>query len=376
MAEQDSSQEKTEEPTQKKLDKAREDGQVPRSKELTTSAVMLLGSAGLIFFGGAIANVLLGIASSSFTVDREKIFDTNALFEYLGTSLGSAFSVLMPLFVVLAVASVIGPVALGGWNFSIKSLQPKFDKIDPINGIKRMFSMRSLVELVKSVGKVLVVGSVAFFLLHYYWNELLSLSSLPPVEGMYRSIELSLWAALILSASTIFIVLIDVPFQLHDHKQKMRMSKQEVKDESKDSEGKPEVKGKIRQMQMQMAQNRMMDAVPNADVVITNPTHFSVALKYDPNNMRAPILLAKGVDHMALRIREVAKLHAVEFVESPPLARAIYHSTEVDHEVPEGLYVAVARVLAYVFQLREYRKGNGERPDYPSKPEIPPNYRH
>jgi flagellar biosynthetic protein FlhB len=376
MAEEDSAQEKTEEPTQKKLDKAREDGQVPRSKELTTSAVVLLGSGGLIFFGGAIANVLLGIASSSFTVSREEMFDTRALFEYLTNSLNAAFMVLMPLFVVLAAAAVAGPVALGGWNFSVKSLQPKFDKIDPIAGTKRMFSMRSLVELVKSIGKVLVVGGVAFFLLQHYWDELLMLSSLPPIEAMYRSIELSLYAALILSASTIFIVLIDVPYQLHDHKQKMRMSKQEVKDESKDSEGKPEVKGKIRQMQMQMAQNRMMDAVPDADVVITNPTHFSVALKYDPDNMRAPILLAKGVDHLALRIREVAKQGGVEFVESPPLARAIYHSTEVDHEVPEGLYVAVARVLAYVFQLREFRKGQGERPDYPNNPEIPPNYRH
>lgn len=375
MAGDDSAQEKTEEPTPKKQQKAREDGQVPRSKDLTTTAVLILGTWGLLAFGGDIAQVMIDISHYSFSVKREDLFDTTQMIAHLALSLEAAIRVLLPLFAMLALAAIVGPIALGGWNFSAKTLLPKLNRMDPISGIKRMFSVRSLVELFKSIGKVSIVIFIAVIYLNVNKDELLALSSMAVMEGMSESVSLSLWGALLISCSTIIIAAIDIPFQLWENTKKLRMSRQDIKDEMKDSEGKPEVKSKIRQMQMQMSQNRMMAAVPEADVVITNPTHFSVALKYDPENMRAPILIAKGVDHTALKIREIAKMHKIEFVESPPLARAIYHTTEVDTEVPEGLYVAVAKVLAYVFQLREYRRGRSERPLYPRNPEIPPNYR-
>ncbi len=367
----DSSQEKTEEPTARKLDKAREDGQVPRSRELTTTAVILAGSLGLMFFGGGVVTKLSDIIRFNFTLEREEMFDPNAMFNHLGNSLYEALFSLLPIFAVLLLAAIAGPVALGGWLFSTKSLAPKLSRMNPISGLKRMFSVKSLVELVKAIGKIAVILTVAYFLLQSMRGALLGLSEETLEAGVAHSLQLSLWAAVLLSASTILIALIDIPFQIHEHVKKLKMSHQDLKDEMKDTEGKPEVKGKVRQMQQQMSQQRMMESVPDADVIITNPTHFSIALKYDPETMETPILLAKGVDHVAIRIREVAKAHNIEFIEAPPLARAIYHTTEVEESIPQGLYLAVAQVLAYVFQLREYRRGRNERPVYPRNLDIP-----
>ena len=369
----DQSQEKTEEPTQKRLDKAREDGQVPRSKELTTTAVLLAGTIGLYVFGSSMAEDLMQIMSANFNIDRKAIFDPNLMLLHLGQSCKEAFLGLMPLFAVLALAAIIGPIGLGGWLFSAKSLAPKLNRINPGAGLKRMFSVKSLVELAKSIAKVLVIGVAAYFMLTVTQDELLGLSSEPLLRAIQHSVTLSVVAAIVLSSVTILVALMDVPFQIYDHTKKLKMSRQDIKDEMKDTEGKPEVKSKIRQLQMEMSQRRMMDAVPDADVVITNPTHFSVALKYDPESMATPIVVAKGVDHAALKIREIAKFHNIDFVEAPPLARAIYHTTEVDDEVPSGLFVAVAQVLAYVFQLREYRKGKGNRPNIPRRFDIPPD---
>ncbi|MFT7561672.1 MAG: flagellar biosynthetic protein FlhB [Flavobacteriales bacterium] len=376
MADEDSAQEKTEEPTSKRADKAREEGQIPRSRDLTTSAILILGTLGLYLFGDLIGKAMVDVSIFNFSVERDVLLDSNYMIAHLAKSFQLLLRVIMPLFAVLLVASIVGPISLGGWNFSSKSLMPKFSRMDPLAGIKRMFSAKSIVELVKSIAKVSLVVSTSYLLLILMKGELLGLSAMDPYDAMRKSVQLSLWASLVLACSTLVIVIIDVPFQLWDNKKKLKMSLQEVKDEMKDSEGKPEVKSKIRQMQMQASQNRMMAAVPEADVVITNPTHFSVALKYDPENMRAPILLAKGVDHVALRIREVAKLNGVEFVVSPPLARAVYHTTEIEQEIPEGLYIAVAQVLAYVFQLREFRKGLGDRPDLPSRPDIPTGFEY
>ncbi len=376
MADNDSAQEKTEEPTPKRKEKARQDGQTARSKDLTTTAVLITSTFGLFLFGGLISDSLMRLSRLNFTPTREMIFDTNAMLHNLGVSFGDVFLALTPFFACVVLAAIVGPTALGGVLFSGKALAPKLNRMDPIAGIKRMFSIRSLVELFKGIGKVLLIIAVAFALLQMMKVELLNLSSESVKAGIEHSITLSLWAAIFLSAATIVIAAIDIPFQVWEHKKKLKMSRQDIKDELKDTEGKPEVKGKMRQMQMQMAQSRMMAAVPDADVVITNPTHFSVALKYSPENMGAPILVAKGIDYAALKIREIAKAYQVEFVESPALARAIYHTTEIEQEVPEGLYVAVAQVLAYVFQLREYRKGNGERPDYPRRPDLPPDMRH
>lgn len=367
----DSSQEKTEEPTARKLEKAREDGQVPRSRELTTTAVILTGTLGLMVFGGEIALTLLDVLTYNFTLNRETIFDTNAMIAHLALSFREALLSLLPIFSVLILAAIAGPIALGGWLFSAKSLMPKGSRMDPIAGLKRMISVKSLVELFKAIGKVSVIVTVSYILLSSTQAELLGLSEESLKAGIIHSLDLSVMAAVWLSASTILIALIDIPFQIHEYSKKLKMSRQDIKDEMKDTEGKPEVKSKIRQMQQQLSQQRMMQAVPEADVVITNPTHFSVALKYDPETMETPILLAKGVDHMAMRIREIARAHDVEFVQSPALARAIYHTTEVEHSIPQGLYLAVAQVLAYVFQLREFRKGQSEKPNYPRNPNIP-----
>jgi flagellar biosynthetic protein FlhB len=371
MAEQDSSQEKTQEATPRKLEKAREDGQIPRSRELTTTAVLLAGTVGLYLFGGAIIDTLAGVLRFNFVLDREAIFDPNLMFSQLGHSFYQALFGLVPLFVMVVLAACLAPVALGGWLFSGKALMPKLNRISPLAGLKRMFSAKSLVELVKSIGKVLVVVTVAYFCLSFMQSKLLGLSSEGVENGMRHSLELSILAAILISASTLIIAAIDIPYQIWDHAKKLKMSMQEIKDEMKDSEGKPEVKGRIRQLQREMANNRMMSAVPQADVVITNPTHFSVALKYDPETMDTPIVLAKGVDHMAMKIREIAKAHKIEFVQSPVLARAIYHTTDIDESIPAGLYVAVAQVLAYVFQLRNYRKGRGEKPPFPRNLQVP-----
>lgn len=336
MAEEDSAQEKTEEPTAKRQEKAREDGQIPRSKELTTSAVLIVGCVGLYMFGGQIAQGLADILKFNFTIEREAIFDPNAMLGHLGSSFYLGLKVLIPLFAVLLVAAIAGPIALGGWLFSTKSLAPKLNRMDPVAGLKRMFSVKSLVELVKAIGKVGVVVAFAFVLLNYMKEDLLGLGFEGVERGMAHSVYLSIIAAIIISVSTLVIAAVDIPFQIWDNVKKLRMTRQEIKDEMKDSEGKPEVKGRIRQLQYEMAQNRMMAAVPEADVVITNPTHYSVALKYDPNSMETPILLAKGVDHMAMKIREIAKANKIEFIQSPLLARAIYHTTEVDEEIPSG----------------------------------------
>ncbi len=375
MADEDSSQEKTEEPTPRRLEKAREDGQIPRSRELTTTAVVLAGCLGLLVFGAYICQELLAVMRFNFSLDREEIFDTAVMFHQLGNSMGDALIALLPLFAVLLLAAIAGPIALGGWLFSAKSLAPKFNRIDPLSGLKRMFSMKSLVELGKAIGKVLVIVAVAYMVLLATKDAWMGLAAESVERGIIHSVQLSVTAAVILAASTIIIAAIDIPFQIHEHTKKLKMSRQDIKDEMKDTEGKPEVKGKIRALQQEMAQKRMMSSVPEADVVITNPTHFSIALKYDPETMETPIVVAKGVDFLAMKIREIARAHNIEFVEAPLLARAIYHTTEIEEEVPQGLYVAVAQVLAYVFQLREFRKGRTDKPDYPRNLDIPPNMR-
>lgn len=246
--------------------------------------------------------------------------------------------------------------------------------MDPIKGLGRMFSMRSLIELVKAIAKVGLVLSVAILILNLRTEDLLSIAEEPVVPAMAHVVWTMAWSFFLLACATIIIAIIDVPFQIYDHQKKLRMTKQEVKDEYKDTEGKPEVKGKIRQLQREMAQRRMMQDVPTADVVITNPTHYAVALKYDQMSMGAPVVVAKGADEMAFKIMEVARANKVEILRTPPLTRAVYHNSDIGQEIPDGLYMAIAQVLAYVFQLRQFRKGRGDKPGMPDFP-IPPEMR-
>ena len=371
MAEDDSSQEKTEEPTPRRLQKAREDGQVPRSRDLTTSVILLGGSIGLFVFGPFMSQRMMDIIHYNFSFDREAAFDPAAMLNHLGQSFADALWSLLPLFAILLVVSILGPICLGGWLWSSKALMPKGSRMNPIEGLKRMFGVKGRVELFKALAKVLLILSLAVFLLMYMQQDMLELASQAVRPSIVDSMIIAGKAAIALSAITILIVLVDVPFQLWDNSRKLKMSRQDIKDEMKDTEGKPEVKGRIRQLQREMANKRQLSAVPDADVVITNPTHFSVAIKYDPDSMNTPVLVAKGVDFFALKIREVANANKVQIMESPALARAIFHTTDVDQEIPAGLYMAVAQVLAYVFQLRNYRRGRGDKPVYPRNIKLP-----
>ncbi|RRW15682.1 flagellar type III secretion system protein FlhB [Stutzerimonas stutzeri] len=375
MAESESGADKSEEPTEKRLRESREKGQLARSRELSTVAVTLGGIGGLLASGGGLAQTLMAMMQGTFELSRETLLDEGAMVRLLMGSGLMALEAIMPLLIALLIASIVGPVALGGWLFSAKAMAPKVSRMNPAAGLKRMFSTKALVELLKALGKFLVVLGVALLVLSAYQDDLLSIAKQPLDLAIMHSVEIVGWCALWMACGLIIIAAVDVPFQLWDNKQKLMMTKQEVKDEYKDSEGKPEVKSRIRQLQREAAQRRMMQAVPEADVVITNPTHFAVALKYDGDKGGAPRLVAKGGDFVALKIREIAQEHKVTVLESPGLARAVYYSTELDQEIPAGLYLAVAQVLAYVYQLRQYRSGKGRRPDPLNNLPIPPDLR-
>lgn len=375
MAEEnDNSQEKTEEPTPRRLEKAKEEGQTARSKELATMAVLLAGAGGLLIFGTSLGASIESIMRDSFVIERSAIFDTRHMSVQLILAAKEAAWALSPILVMLLIAAIAGSIGIGGLLFSAKAIAPKFNRMDPIKGLGRMFSMRSLIELVKAIAKVVLVMAVAILILNLRTEDLLAIAEEPTVPAMEHVLWTLGWSFFFLSCATIAIAAIDVPFQIYDHQKKLRMTKQEVKDEYKDTEGKPEVKGKIRQLQREMAQRRMMQDVPKADVVITNPTHYAVALKYDQKTMGAPVVMAKGADEVAFKIMEIARENKVEVLRTPPLTRAVYHNTDIGEEIPDGLYMAIAQVLAYVFQLRQFRKGRGPKPGMPDFP-IPPDMR-
>ncbi|GIU36187.1 flagellar biosynthesis protein FlhB [Shewanella schlegeliana] len=377
MAENDSSQEKTEEATSRKLQQAKDKGQVARSKELGTSAVLIAASVGLLMTGPNIAQAMHNIMSKLFTLSREEIFDTSQMTNVWGL-VGTELAVpLMGFITFLALIAFAGNIALGGMSFSVKAFMPKASKMSPIAGFKRMFGVQALVELTKGIAKFSVVAITAYLLLSIYLDRILMLSQDHLPGNIYHALDLIVWIFILLCASTFLIVVIDVPFQIWNHAKQLKMTKQEVKDEYKDTEGKPEVKGRIRQLQREMAQRRMMGEVPNADVIVVNPEHYAVAVKYDAARSTAPFVVAKGVDEVAFKIREIAREHDVAIVSAPPLARAIYHTTKIDQEIPEGLFTAVAQVLAYVFQLRQFQKGKGRRPNpIPVKQPIPDDLKH
>ena len=375
MAEEDdNSQEKTEEATPRRLEKAKEEGQTARSKELATMAVLLAGAGGMLMFGASLGASLEAIMRDSFVIERSAIFDMRHMSVQLIESSKEAAWALSPILVLLLIAAIFGSIGIGGLLISGKAVAPKLNRMDPIKGLGRMFSMRSLIELVKAIAKVGLVMALAILILDLRTEDLLAIAEEPVVPAMEHVLWTIAWSFFLLSCATIIIAAIDVPFQIYDHQKKLRMTKQEVKDEYKDSEGKPEVKGKIRQLQREMAQRRMMQDVPGADVVITNPTHYAVALKYDQKKMAAPIVVAKGSDETAFKIMEIARENKVEILRTPPLARAVYHNTDIGGEIPDGLYMAIAQVLAYVFQLRQFRKGRGEKPQMPKFP-IPSDLR-
>ncbi|MDH4568758.1 flagellar biosynthesis protein FlhB [Pseudomonas sp. BN414] len=362
MAESESGADKSEEPTGKRLQEARDKGQIARSRELNTLAVTLAGAGGVLATGGGMADMLMKLMHSNFDLPRAVLMDERSMGLFLLTSGKMALDAVLPLLITLLVVSIVGPISLGGWLFSTESLMPKSSRMNPLSGLKRMFSLHALAELLKALAKFALILLVALAVLNSDRDDLLAIAHEPLDMAILHSVQVVGWSAVWLACGLILIAAVDVPFQLWDNKQKLMMTKQEVRDEYKDSEGKPEVKSRIRRLQREMAERRMMAAVPQADVVITNPTHFAVALKYDAEKGGAPMLLAKGNDFTALKIREIAQESQITVLESPALARAVYYSTELDQEIPAGLYLAVAQVLAYVYQLKQFRAGRGKRP--------------
>lgn len=370
MSESESGQDKTEDPTEKKKKDARDKGEIARSKELNTLVVMLAGAGGLLIFGGALAQDMLELMRMNFTLSREVVLDQRSMGSYLLNSGLIALLAIQPVMITLMLAALIGPIALGGWLFSAGTMAPKFSRMNPGAGLKRMFSSKALIELLKALAKFFIVLFVALAVLSADIDDLLRIAHEPLDMAIIHSLQLVGWSTLWMSCGLIIIAAVDVPVQIWESIKKLKMTKQEVRDEHKDQEGRPEVKQRIRQLQREMSQRRMMAAIPDADVVITNPTHYAVALKYDPDKGGAPMLIAKGSDFLALKIREIATANEILLLESPALARSIYYSTELDQEIPGGLYLAVAQVLAYVYQIRQHRAGKGKRPD-PLKDDLP-----
>ncbi len=370
MAE-DSDLEKTELPSQRRLDQAREKGQVARSRELSTFAVLLAGGATLWFMGASLTQHMVESLRTGLTLDKELAFNTQLIIPRLYDLALDALITFSPLLLAVMLAAAFSPLLLNGWLFSIEALQPQFSRMNPLPGIARMFSMHSLVELSKAIGKSIVVGGVAAWVIWHNKDVVMALStqsvdaSIPQMGHLVGASFMAIVGAMLL------IVMIDVPFQLWDHNKKLMMTKEEVRQEAKETEGDPMVKGRIRSLQREAARRRMMSAIPTADVVVTNPTHYAVALKYSDKGMRAPVVVAKGSHLLALRIREIAEENHVPILEAPPLARALHKHTDLGESIPEALYTAVAEVLAYIYKLRLYEKQGGVRPQQPNVLPVP-----
>jgi flagellar biosynthetic protein FlhB len=369
-------QEKTEQPTPKRLQDAKKKGQVARSRELNTMAITLLGGIALVSMGSHMGSGLWELMAGNFTIPRVDIYDPMALVRRLAGAIQDGLFMLMPFFLVVIVAAIGSSVALGGIAISGEALAPKFSKLDPIKGIKKVFSLKGLMEVLKAMAKFLLIGSATALVLWLTLDEFIGLSRLDLEQAMVQMGDLIGWSFVMIAATLILVAAIDVPFQLWDHKRQMKMTRQEVREEMKETEGRPEVKGRIRALQRELAQRRMMEEVPEADVIVTNPTHFAVALKYEQSRMLAPKVVAKGADLVAANIRKVGEENHVPLVESPLLARALFFSTELGQTIPAGLYLAVAKILAYVFQMRIYDSDGGEKPEFPTELTIPEEFQY
>src|SRR5262245_60987245 len=351
----DSAQDRTEQATPKRLEEARKRGQIPRSRDLNSAAVMLVGGAALYMLGEGIGGQLYALVRRGLTISRDQALDSAYLLPALGTAAAEGLRACAPVMGLILLAAILAPLALGGWSFSTEAIAPQFNRLDPLEGLKRSFSMRSLVELGKALAKFALCAVVAVIVLWKDSPALLALGREPTAAAIGHAIKLSGQGLLSISAGLLLIAAVDVQYQLWQYEKQLKMSREEVREEYKESEGSPEIKGRIRQMQQQLARQRMMQDVPKADVIVTNPTHFAVALRYDDNKMRAPVVVAKGADHVAARIREIAAEAGVPIFEAPPLARVLYRNVDIGAAIPQSLYVAVAQVLSYVFQLRSYR---------------------
>lgn len=365
MAE-DSELERTEPATGKRIERAREDGKVVQSRELSTFIELMAAMLGLMILGGFYFEKLLGLVRHGFTLDRATAFDRSLMMARFSQSSIDILLAFLPLLGLMLAATLAGPLLLSGWHFTWKPLTPDFAKFNPITGVKRIISVNGLVELLKATVKALLIGSIAVWVIWRHKDDLFALAN----ESLGASIthlgHLLFTSSLFMIGSLILIVAADVPFQLWHYGKGLRMTKEEVKQEAKEMEGDPQIKARVRAAQRASARKRMMAAVPQADVIVTNPTHYAVALKYEEGSMGAPQIVAKGIGLLAERIMELAREHRVPLLQAPPLARALYRHAEIGDEVPQRLYTAVAEVLAYVYQLRTAT--------YASAPPVPPRH--
>ena len=370
MAEENDS-ERTQPASPRKLEQAREDGEVARSQELNTFALLAVAGMSVWILGGEILSGLIGLMRSGLTLSADDAFQTGQMLRLLGEHGGTGFRAIAPVLAAAFLAALIAPLLLNGWLFTLKPMEPKFSRLNPLSGMGRMFSLHGLVELAKALAKVLVVGGVAALVIWSSLDAVVSLSQESTLSASLHASRLVGWTLLLTIGGMALIAAVDVPYQLWNHAKKLRMSPAELKRESRESEGDPQIKARIRNLQREAARKRMMTEVPKADVIITNPTHYAVALSYRESSMRAPRVVAKGQDLTAQRIRELAGEHRVPIVEAPPLARALYRHAELGDEVPETLYTAVAEVLAYVFQLRRFQVEGGRVPQLPGDIVVP-----
>lgn len=374
MAE-DSDLEKTEPASPKRIEDARKKGQVPRSHELTTFATLMAGLITVFILAPDIYTSIKNIMVQSFTFDRSDLTSPKLMAESLMEAMRIALVALLPIFGACVLVAIMVPILIGGWVFSTEALGPNFGKLNPATGIGRMFSMRTIVETIKTVLKSALIGGVAGWILWDEKEQFISLIAMPPDTGFLMLWQMLKYTLLMTVSGMAVIVLIDVPYQLWDYYKGLRMTKEDVRQENKESEGDPHVKGRIRQLQREAARKRMMAEIPKANVVVTNPTHYAVAIRYD-EEMRAPKVVAKGSFLLAERIIDLAKEHKVTVVRTPPFARALYHHAQLGEEIPAALYTAAAEVLAYIYQLDHYRKEGGLAPtlntDLPVPAELDP----
>ncbi|MBT3309237.1 MAG: flagellar biosynthesis protein FlhB [Gammaproteobacteria bacterium] len=357
MSENEDGTEKTEEPTDKRLQQSREKGQIPRSKDLNTFVMLMMAAVAFLTLGEEMGQQVMAGLAKGLQPGRHYFYDTSAMLGLMVQLFMDGIWLMVPFIVVMIISAIGAPILMGGWSFSTEAMAFKISKLNPISGIARMFGIKTLVELLKAIGKFALVMTVAVGLMMSQLDIFLALGEEPIMQAILHAMNLIAWFFLILAFTLIVIVLIDVPFQLYTHSQQLKMTLQEVKDESKETMGRPEVKQQIRRRQQEVAMGRMMQDVPEADVVVTNPTHFAVALKYDQQGAGAPIVVAKGADLIATQIRTIAQTNDVSMISAPPLARALYFSAEVGQEIPHGLYLAIAQLLAHVYQLDSAANG-------------------
>ena len=370
MAE-ESDLEKTESPSPRKIEKAREEGQVPQSRELSAFMVLMAGGGAVWVLGDSFARTLADVVRTGLQFDHQLATDPAVLINKMLQQTADAVIGMAPMLLIIVAAALAGPIVMHGWMFNSKALAPKFSRMNPLSGLKRMVSVDSLSELVKSLAKVALLGLIAGLVMWKGLDALFALGQDSVQDGSRAMGHLLAKSFLLISAGMLLVVLLDVPYQLWRYYTQLKMTREEIRQEVKESEGDPHIKARIRSMQREVARRRMMSEIPTADVVVTNPTHYAVALKYSEGAMRAPRVVAKGADLVAARIREEARNHQVPILEAPPLARALYRHTELEQEIPVALYTAVAEVLAYVYQLKRYQTSGGERSQEPVDLPVP-----